>query len=275
MKPWLLAALLLVAGCQSEAPLRKERKVGEAPAVPGIRPKSTTPSALATKLQTKTPVLTYHDVIPTRGPKSVWFDCTEREFRDQLDWLQKRGATFVTLDQLYAHLSSGSGLPKRAVCLTFADNYQGFYRYALPILRQRKIPAAMFVHTGFVGSPVGRPKMDWNQLAELADEGLITIASQTISHPADLRDLDDAQIQREFVESKRALEARLKHPVRYLAYPNGKWNARVAKLARAAGYAMAFSEVTRPAESSESLFSVNRYVHTKTAQAWADAYGRP
>jgi peptidoglycan/xylan/chitin deacetylase (PgdA/CDA1 family) len=224
-------------------------------------------------LRTRTPILTYHDVVERRDAKALWFDCTRAEFVQQLDWLTKRGAHFVSLDQLYDHLTTGRQLPSHAVVLTFADNYLGFYQRALPILRARHIPAAQFVHTGFVGSRIGRPKMNWKQLQELDREGLVTICSQTVTHPEDLRTLAETKLDQEIAGSKRELERRLGHPVRFLAYPNGKWDERSVAAARRAGYGMAFTEAVQPAERAPNLLAVPRYVHTKYKQAWQDAYG--
>lgn len=224
--------------------------------------------------KTRTPVLTYHDVIAQRDSTSLWFDCSVSEFEGQLDWLTKRHASFITLDQLYAHLTRGEKLPPHAIAITFADNYLGFYERAFPILVRRKIPVAMFVHTGMVGGKMGRPKADWQQLKEMQRSGLVTICSQTVTHPADLRTLSAAQLDREMTESKKSLETHLGIAVRYIAYPNGKWNAAATEAARRAGYLMGFTEELRPAETASSIFAVPRYVHTKYRKAWSDAYGR-
>jgi peptidoglycan/xylan/chitin deacetylase (PgdA/CDA1 family) len=208
-------------------------------------------------------VLTYHDVIMERGPGSEWFDCSVSELENQLRRMEKVGVHFITLDQLHGYLKDAAALPSHPVCITFADNYLGYYRYALPILRRHHIPSAQFVHTGFVGSPLGRPKLTWAQLKEIDRAGDVTVASQTVSHPADLRTLSDARLASEMQKSKRALESHLGHPIRYVAYPNGKFDARSERAALAAGYAMACSERTEPANESSSLFAVNRYVHTK------------
>lgn len=224
-------------------------------------------------LTSRTPILTFHDIIARRDASALWFDCTTSEFTGILDWLQARHAHFISVDQLYRHLTQRAPIPSHAIVLTFADNYLGFYLRAVPILRRRHIPAAMFVHTGFVGSPIGRPKMDWEQLGELERGGLIDIESQTVSHPPDLRKLKAGPLEREMSDSRRALERHLGHPVRFLAYPNGKWDERAIAAARKAGYVMAFTEDCRPAERTDSIYSVPRYVHTKYRQAWADAYG--
>lgn len=231
------------------------------------------PFALAQGLSARTPVLTYHDVIASRDSDSVWFDCTVDELVSQLDWLEDRGAAFVSTEDLYRHLAEGAHLPPRAIVVTFADNYAGFLRYAWPELRRRHIPVTFFVHTAFVGSRVGRPKLDWDQLRDLAKDPLISIQSQTETHPADLRELDDETIDREMSRSKRMIEAKLGKTCAMIAYPNGKYDERAVNAAMRARYKMAFSEVQHPAETSPNLFEVGRYVHTKMKKAWNDAYG--
>jgi peptidoglycan/xylan/chitin deacetylase (PgdA/CDA1 family) len=127
----------------------------------------------------------YHDIVKRRGlPGGVFFDCTKDEFAAQIQWLEEQGATPISLEQLHRHLTRGEEVPEKAVVLTFDDNYQGFYKYAYPLLKERNYPAAVFVHTNFVGDKKGpHPKMSWETLQQLDTEGLITIASHTLSHP--------------------------------------------------------------------------------------------
>src|ERR1700733_5673788 len=160
---------------------------------------------LAPGLTSRTPILTYHDVIERRDANSLWFDCAADELEQQLDWMASKGAHFVSIDTIFDHLSKGLPLPKKAVAITFADGYEGFYLRAVPILRRKHVPVAMFVHTDYVGDRHGRPKMTWDQLKELDREGLVTICSQTRTHPADLRRLPDSALAEEMSGSKQML----------------------------------------------------------------------
>jgi peptidoglycan/xylan/chitin deacetylase (PgdA/CDA1 family) len=110
--------------------------------------------------------------------------------------------------------------------------------------------------------------MTWKQLKELQSSGLVTIGSQTLSHPADLTRLSNAAIQKEFKDSKLRLEKFLGTNIQYLAYPNGKYNRRVSLLAKESGYRAAFTEQLLPAESQPNLWEIPRYVHTKYELAW-------
>lgn len=218
------------------------------------------------------PVIMYHDITPERGKDSVYFDCTAAEFAEQIKWLEEQGASFISLEQLHKHLTFGEPLPPKSVVLTFDDNYQGFYDNAYPLIKEKQIPVAMFVHTNFVGDKkAARAKMDWDTLREIDKEGLVTIGSHTLSHPDDITQSSSFDQDRELTESKALLEKELGHPIPYFAYPNGKWDESVADGAMKAGYTMAFTIHNGPAEESPSILSVNRYIHLRMKDAWKEA----
>lgn len=78
--------------------------------------------------------------------------------------------------------------------------------------------------------------------ADLAhiDGGLVEWGSHTVSHAfLDSIPIDEARM--EIVESKRALEAEVGRPVRYLAYPNGYYNDDVLRLVAEGGYEAALT----------------------------------
>ncbi|HWA83826.1 MAG TPA: polysaccharide deacetylase family protein [Fimbriimonadaceae bacterium] len=204
-------------------------------------------------------VIMYHDVIKQRDRNSVWFDCTTEEFQKDVDEIVQNGFTVLSLDQLYDHLTTGKPIPEKSIVLTFDDNYQGVYDNALPILRKYKFPAAVFVHTAYVGSQTGHPKMTWDELKELHSEGLITIGAHTVTHPSDLKDLPAEQQKKELDDSKKTLEDHLGGDIPYMAYPDGSNDAITQQLAREAGYKMSFTMEPTPAEGSPNVLCVGRY----------------
>lgn len=216
----------------------------------------------------RVPVIMYHDVQPE---KSVWFDTTTEEFAQQMKWISDQGITPISLDQLYRHLTAGETVPDKSIVLTFDDNYQGFHDQALPILEKYKFPAAMFVHTEFVGDKKGKhPKMDWPTLKQLVQDPLITIGSHTVSHPADITQLSPSEQMTELTASKATLEKELGKPMPYLAYPDGKNDKVVQANAREAGYKMAFTMENTPAEESPNILCVGRYIQTRIEKSWED-----
>ncbi len=209
-------------------------------------------------------VIMFHNVVAK--PK-VWFDCTIDEFKKDLDEIAKGGFTVLTLDHLYNHLTSGAPVPPKSVVLTFDDNYQGVYDNVVPLLRERKWPAAVFVHTKYVGVQAGWPKMTWEELAELHKEGLVTIGAHTVSHPMNLKDLPGDQQRTELAESKKTLEDHLGGEIPYMAYPDGSNDITTQQIAREVGYKMSFTMDPTPAEGSPNILCVGRYEAKKFSKA--------
>ena len=92
-------------------------------------------------------VLTYHRVLAAPDPM-LTDEPDAEEFSRQLDLL---GAHFNVLPLAEARdrLAAGT-LPARAVCITFDDGYANNCEIAVPLLRQKGVPATVFVATGYL-----------------------------------------------------------------------------------------------------------------------------
>jgi peptidoglycan/xylan/chitin deacetylase (PgdA/CDA1 family) len=91
--------------------------------------------------------------------------------------------------------------------------------------------SAAWSTTDFVERP---GYLTWDQIAEMADAGM-EIAAHSTNH-ADFTKIGPAELKRQLVEPKAILEDHLGHPVRFMAYPSGKYNAAAMAATRAAGY---------------------------------------
>jgi peptidoglycan/xylan/chitin deacetylase (PgdA/CDA1 family) len=87
------------------------------------------------------------------------------------------------------------------------------------------------------------------------------IGAHTVSHPI-LTSLGDDAARHEIVQSKRDLEAITGTPIRYFAYPNGKFgkdfDERHVEMVRAAGFAAAFSTEIGSAMRRRDRFQLPR-----------------
>ncbi|MFL6215160.1 MAG: polysaccharide deacetylase family protein [Blastocatellia bacterium] len=72
-----------------------------------------------------------------------------RAFAQQLDYLTQH-YEIVPLSFIGARLASGERLPSNIAAITIDDGYSDSYDIAFPLLRQRKLPATVFVVTDFV-----------------------------------------------------------------------------------------------------------------------------
>jgi peptidoglycan/xylan/chitin deacetylase (PgdA/CDA1 family) len=110
------------------------------------------------------------------------------------------------------------------VLVTFDDAYVDTYEIAAPVLRDLKVPAAVFVPTAFVGKTSSwdadpRPLMNGEQLRALAAGGF-EIALHSHRHE-NYASLTAAQIADDVVASFAALSALGLTPAPALAYPYG------------------------------------------------------
>jgi peptidoglycan/xylan/chitin deacetylase (PgdA/CDA1 family) len=76
---------------------------------------------------------------------------TTQMLERQLDWVGAR-YTFVSLDELAGAMENGRKTPRRIAAVTFDDGYADVYHHALPLLKRKGIPAAVFVVSDLIGT---------------------------------------------------------------------------------------------------------------------------
>ena len=171
-------------------------------------------------------VLCYHLV---DGGVGGPVDLDKGVFVDHLDHLVDRGDVRA-LDDVAAD--------GRGVALTFDDAFANFADVVWPLLQARRLPATLFVPTGFVDgthpsplstAPSLRP-CSWSTLRELAASGL-SIGSHTRSH-RNLRRVDDDAIDADVAAAKARIEDVVGVTPRAFCYPQAKWAPRVERIVR-------------------------------------------
>lgn len=178
-------------------------------------------------------ILYYHVVTPQQRER----------FASQLDDLI-RWARPISLEHPE---SMTDGCHHAAV--TFDDGYMSFLENALPELRKRNIPVALFVPSGCLGQhPPWIDKddpeyqevvMSAEQLKDL-DSKYITIGSHCATHP-NLLNLRDDFAKEEIFRSRDDLQRLLGQDIKFISFPHGAFKEIHVEYARAAGYKRAFS----------------------------------
>jgi peptidoglycan/xylan/chitin deacetylase (PgdA/CDA1 family) len=98
-------------------------------------------------------ILLYHRVAQPRRDPQLLAVAPDR-FEAHLAMLLRR-TNIIQLSEMVDRAAAGKPLPRRAVAITFDDGYTDNVRVAEPILAAAKIPATLFVATGYVET--GRP----------------------------------------------------------------------------------------------------------------------
>ena len=99
-------------------------------------------------------VLTYHRI--AEPGTDLFYDpvisATPESFHTQIKWLHDR-MRLITLNELIDQVECGSPWSEPVTLLTFDDGYRDNFDLAVPILRERQVPATFFIPSAFLESP--------------------------------------------------------------------------------------------------------------------------
>jgi len=174
----------------------------------------------------------YHSIDESGSPISV----DEAGFERHLDWLSSGAVRVVPFAEILSVPEE-----EHAVAITFDDAFQSFGQFAWPRLKDRGLPATVFVVSERVGGDncwggreePGIPKLplhDWQELAALAEEGA-ELGCHSRTHP-DLSRRSRAEIEEELLGSRAAIERETGVHATSFAYPFGYHGADARELAR-------------------------------------------
>lgn len=181
-------------------------------------------------------VLMYHSLGEARSEEELRYCCSPKLFARQMQWLRASGYRVLPLRSVVRGVTGLEPLPPQAVAITFDDGFADFREHAVPILTRNGFPATVFVVSGYIGHTnewmqargfPARPLLSAPALRELSAHG-IEVGSHTRTHPR-LDELVNNEVEAELRDSRKALEDILGSPVRYFAYPYGRFNDAVRK----------------------------------------------
>ncbi|MGH2497862.1 MAG: polysaccharide deacetylase family protein [Ktedonobacteraceae bacterium] len=174
---------------------------------------------LPAPVRLQVPVFMYHHVsnTPTHNLLDYSLTVTTTQFNAQLNWLQARGYYSINMTELFDALYFGKALPSHPMILSFDDGYEDMYTDAVPALLAHHYRGVFYIITGMIG---GR-YMSWNQVRALSEYGM-QIASHTIHHVNIGQPPAYTTTQKELLDSKNTLQAKLGEPVQFFCYPTGE-----------------------------------------------------
>lgn len=177
--------------------------------------------------------LMYHELalpgrIPCQSePGYTRYVISADEFRNHISYLEQAGWSGLSVTQAMTLSPT-----KNTVVITFDDGCETDLLVAAPILKAANFGATFYITPGFLGR---RGYLSPAQLSELSRYANFDIGSHSLTHPY-LTDLDDATLQKELSLSKQQIEQIIGTPVHHFSCPGGRWNPRVAELAKSLGY---------------------------------------
>lgn len=207
-------------------------------------------------------VLTYHVV---ESPSDTHYSMTREAFRLQMEYLRSTGYEVISLADLTDYVNGRrESIPQNSVVITVDDGWKCTYTEIFPVMQEMGFPFTIFIYPNWIGKSAYA--LTWSEIREMSDAG-VDVQSHSNTHPFLTRRSAEA-LRTELVASKHAIEEQTGKPVRFLAYPYGDYNARVAKATEEAGYEAGLTCNFGAVEKGSNPFVMKRVViYEKTSFA--------
>jgi peptidoglycan/xylan/chitin deacetylase (PgdA/CDA1 family) len=189
-------------------------------------------------------------------------------FRRHMEWLAQSNTLVVPLAEVLK--TPGS------VALTFDGGFLNFIVHALPILQRYRLPATLFVASGYCGkrndwgSPgTYVPSLEiagWSELREAARAG-VSIGAHTVTHRK-LTGLPEDVARREMRDCRVELEDRTGTAVEAFSYPYGASGVGIRALA-AREFLLACGTRMQYVNGAADCMDVPRFDACYVRRSWA------
>lgn len=234
------------------------------------------------------PVLMYHHITNHPGDTVT---ITPDVFAGQIQCLAENGYRFLTCDELVGHVTGDQPVNEKAVLLTFDDGWLDNYIHAFPVMQRFLVKATVFVITGRTdaasrtgsvtdeASPThetakkqiqsghaGRVVLDWQTIRRMADSGLVSFYSHTVTHRR-CAELPHDELVHELKASKSALERELACGCDYLCWPYGSFDESAVQAALQVGYKAIFTTIDGFCRAGSDPRRIKR-IETQNSVVW-------
>ncbi len=211
-------------------------------------------------------VLVYHHL---EDPTTSDVSCTPAQFEAQMQGLLKAGFQPLNLAEARAFLLGLRPNLRRPVLITFDDGYESLYDHALPVARRLKIPMTVFVVTSRIGlQPQFSRYLSGSQIREMADSGYFEFGSHTHDQHT-----DNMRLYQAFSTLPNPVEALMNQDLRAsrdtlanivgkapiaIAWPYGKFNSNLRRIAQANGFQLHFTSLPGYNEPGTNPYAIKR-----------------
>lgn len=183
-------------------------------------------------------ILCYH-----RISNDGWdFSVNLKEFKKQINFLASK-YQFITLSDIHDYFKDEKVITRPSVVINFDDGYKDIL-HVKSFLKSHGIKPTVFLIADRQNA--NRQELETNK-EFLSKKDILClvrtgweIGSHTATHP-NMNNLNDIQIKHEIIESKNILEKELNLPIRYLAFPKGRYSQQILKAVKKAGYDLALT----------------------------------
>jgi len=217
-------------------------------------------------------ILTFHHINPNKDILTIPPNLLEKLLIN----LNKK-YNFISYKDFIDFLFKDKKLPKKAVLLTFDDGYLDNFIYAYPILKKYKIPAAIFIITGYIKKdfinrkelPYFKPHKELNKTPDknlflntkeieiMKKSGLIEFDSHTVTHFV-CKDKKYEDIYKEMIDSYKFIYDIEKKEYYGFCWPRGAFDDIALKAIKNSPYSFAFSTIDGAFFKGDNIYTIKR-----------------
>jgi glycosyltransferase involved in cell wall biosynthesis len=211
-------------------------------------------------------VLAYHAIsnLP-KGSPTYAYGVPPCQFERQLDELKRSGYHFLSAEEFLMFLNGNYQLTRHSLLLTFDDGYSELLDVVLPLLRDRSIPAVVFVVSRLIGRTnewdetkgmLRLTLLDVNGLYKLTLNGIM-IGAHSRTHRS-LPSLSYEEMSDEINGSIKELDKWGLGQAILFSYPYGEYNNAILKVVQQSGIKAAFTVKPGRIKPKQNPFLVPR-----------------
>ncbi|MFC1548778.1 polysaccharide deacetylase family protein [Candidatus Omnitrophota bacterium] len=198
------------------------------------------------------PILMYHAINNDTGST---LNVTPGNFSRQMEFLYDKGYDVISLDELVGHIREGKGFKGRTVVITFDDGFEDNYLNAFPALSKYKMPATIFLITGYVESREGY--LNWDQVKLMMENG-IDFGGHTVNDIYLPAVEDTKRLWEEISGSRETIREKTGKAAEYFCYPIGGFNERIKDVVKKSGYKGACTTNRGADRYNKDVYELNR-----------------
>lgn len=188
---------------------------------------------------TRVSVLMYHHIQPesiAKKLKQTGLTVDPEWFEKHIIYLQEKGYSIISPEKIVDFFDKGIALPNKSVVISLDDAYEDNYFYAWPILKKYSARATIFTPTGLVNV---FDYLNWSEIAEMNNSGLIYFGNHTWSHRGSVASVDILDKEIKLADTQLNVHGLNKSKI--FAYPYGKPSFNAEEVLKKYEYKLAFT----------------------------------
>lgn len=190
---------------------------------------------------------------------------TMEQFQTHIDILMREGFTVKPVPEILDAIRDNKPLPDKTVGITIDDAALSVYTDGWPVFKKHRLPFTLFVTTDDIDRN-SRAYMNWVQLRELRDSGLVTIGNHSKSHPS-FAALTPLQIAQELSQSQQRLQDELGTTPELFAFPYGEYSVAAQQAVAKFGFKTAFGQHSGVLHAGSDWLGIPRFAFNENYSA--------